>query len=203
MDKTQSKPNRFTRKKVTLYSFLLLGLVIICVVAWQIFLYVNPQARVDFSVYEPKELPAGFSIKDTSIDIWSNRLWFTSGVGIDSPFPYAVRVTQTFNKNGWSISQERNKGFDYTCPANQALSTCQTQSTKNGQRYTLAVNTYSQPFTTAEEYADFIKGDTHITIRVRTDTSHLMPATEWSDVIDSFMLTSLAGVNAHYYHPGP
>jgi hypothetical protein len=202
MDKTDSKQNRLTRKKITFYSLLLLGAVILCVLIWQLFLYINPQARVDFTVYTPQKLPAGLSIKDTSLDIWSTRLWFTSGVGIDSPFPYSVRITQSMN-SGWSISQEKSKDFNYMCPVNQMLNTCQTQVTKNGQKYTLTVNTYSQPSIQAEEYVDLIKDNTHITIHVSTDTKHLVSTADWSDTIDSFGPTTLSGVKAHYYHPGP
>ena len=205
MDKTnfKSKPNRLTRKKVTFYSLLLLGVVFLCVVVWQSFLYINPQARVDFTVYEPKKLPTGLSIKGTSLDIWSGRLWFAIGVGVDSPFPYAVNIRQDLGKHGSFINQEKDKGFGYTCSANQALSTCQAQSTKNGQQYILTINTYSQPSTQTEEYADFVKNNTHITIRVNTDSGHLVSAADWSDTIDSFAPTTLAGVGVNYYHPGP
>ena len=177
--------------------------IVLACIAWQAFLYINPQARVDFIVYEPKKMPDKLAVQNTSIDIWSNRLWFASGVGVDWPFPYSVHVIKSLSRSDSSISQEKNKDFTYSCPTNLVLSTCQIQSTSAGQQYKLTVDTYSPPSTTAEEYASFTKGNTLITIRIVTDMTHLVSSADWSDSIDSFFPTTLAGVSAHYYHPGP
>jgi len=202
MNEKVSKPRRSVTKRITFYSLLFVAAIILGCVAWQAYLHFNPQARVNFTVYEPKKLPNKLTIQSTSIDVWSNRLWFMSGVGVDWPFPYAVHVTQSLGKNA-AVTQEKSKDFAYSCPTNLALSTCQIQSTKTGQQYKLTVNTYSPPSTTAEEYAKFTKGDTLITVYISTDTNRLVSSTDWSDTIDSFVPASIAGVGAHYYHPGP
>lgn len=203
MNEKVTQPHRSRPKRITFYALILAAAVIIGCVAWQMYLHINPQARVDFTVYEPKKLPGKLTVQNTSIDIWSNRLWFASGVGVDWPFPYSVGVTKSLGQSGSSISQEKNKDSAYSCPTNLVLSTCQIQFTSAGQQYKLTVDTYSPPDTTAEEYASFTKGGTHITIRIVTDTAHLVSSADWSNCIDSFVPTTLTGVSAHYYHPGP
>jgi hypothetical protein len=202
MDTTQPKTRRFTRKQIKRYLFLLIGVILFGIIAWNAFLFIRPQARIDFTVYEPTKLPNGYQLQNNrSINIWRYGFWL--GTPIASPFPYDVNVTQNIGKNDKVMTQKKNKDFSYDCVADDTFHACKTQKTTAGQKYKLEIDTYQPPHKTAEEYAMFAKNNTLITLFVRTDTEHLVSNADWSAIIDSLQPTSLDGTLTNYFYPGP
>lgn len=195
----QGKPHSLS-KKILAYvcGLAALGAII------QIIFYLNPGARVDFQTFEPKKLPDGLSAQVATVEIWSNRIWFTIGIGLDWPVPYKVVVSQNLGRAEAFLVQQKDKGqFDYSCPGDGTLEVCEPQRTKLGQEYVRAVQTFSSPSTLAYEYVTFVKNGTLINMTVKADVSQLTPLEQWNDSIDSFVPAPVGNLKANYFTPGP
>jgi hypothetical protein len=203
VDTTQPKTHRLTRKQIKRYLFLLIGVILFGIIAWNAFLFIRPQARIDFTVYKPAKLPNGYQLQDNRlIQIWHARLWLGIGAYIDSPFPDEVFVSQDLGTHK-AITQEKDPGDAYLCGPEHKYATCKVKKTAAGQQYRLDIDTYSPPDKTAKEYAVFVKGNTQITLHVVASTDHPVSDADWSTIIDSLQPTSIDGTPARYFYPGP
>src|SRR5688572_22904185 len=107
---TGPRKGKVTGKRVLLGIAALLGMAFVGVLSYQIYLYHNPQLKIDYQTYEPTYLPLG--LKTTHREIRAETpnalLWF---------WPPKISTRLYINDHDSSISFSKvDKDYDFTGP---------------------------------------------------------------------------------------
>lgn len=178
-------------KKLTFKNCLIL--VVFSLVSYQVYLFLNPYAYVNFVVYQPKDA----WMTDKVIYFYNNLStytvplpWLDGGLRM---FPNSTTTTYTTTVlgNNIDVGESKNDNFNFSCDnINLKLESCEIKTAKDGQEYIMS----------GTGTITFIKGDT--LMRAFSADVGAIGAAEsiestWSDVVDSFEPVQRSDV--HYF----
>jgi hypothetical protein len=186
---------------VVLGTPLLIGLI------YLLYMYYNPQLRIDFKEFKPTTLPAGVSITGEELGVWTAHplLWFA---------PYGIVVELHLNGEGSYISETKHTskyGGTYSCSRPAIDEVCSNSRTPKGQDYTLLLTSSPLDPTKSSSPQDplsseriiFVKDDTYINIELSRPDHIAIPDTDIQTMIDSLTPTHFTHLQIKRYHPGP
>ena len=200
-EKTSVKKWIFRIVLVVLGTPLLIGFL------YLLYMYYNPQLRIDFKEFKPTTLPAGTAITSEELEVWTAHplLWFA---------PYGITVNMRLNNKGYfyiAESKDNGKYIDYSCGAGYVDTKCAELKTPGAQDYhqTLFYNPtdlQKTPLTydklTSQEIV-FIKDGTRVVMNLQVKDNKQIPDTDIQTMIDSFAPTHFTNLQIKRYHPGP
>jgi hypothetical protein len=179
-------------------GLLILALIVGCGLYIYIFTHTS---SVNFKEYEPTHLPAGLNIKNRNLEIWDET---RSG---DQSFPHwnkvlRLDVNQNISIGEWRYSPQDSINFSCNGPENNVEgSTCSTQTSPKGQKYTFTVFSYGNSSQKGQDIW-LVKGNTSIHIS-NLETDKIYPSVEWGEVIDSLRQVHYKSLEITHFSPGP
>lgn len=159
--------------------------------------YNNRSSAVGFDQYEPTKLPGGLTIDRRVIEVWQNK---TNPLA-----PNKLLRIHTSDKD-FTIGEEKyKKDFTYGCDLPALNETCQINTTRNGQAYTLktATNYIDSKYITISQDVYLRQGNTHVWINVTGNPAKTYTEEEWNTMIDSLQRTKYKQLPVEHYVPGP
>jgi hypothetical protein len=184
-----------------------IAVVGIAVAAWlivSVFLYYNPQLRVDYQTYMPARVADGLHLtNEKRFEVWAPSSW----LGL---FPNYTGIHVALSREGSSISESKvGPAINYYLGCSPTNVKCFSRTTSKSQKYDLTL-TYGpsesgQYDKLSSQTASFQKGNTWISIDISKDSTQTpISDQDWSDMIDSFVPAKLDGsYKVYHMYPGP
>jgi hypothetical protein len=170
--------------------------IILFIIVWQVYLLLNPHARIRFTTYKP----AGESITDVQEVMYSSPIIG----GINNFVTPKVSVRYTLSSTRLDVFQEKSAQAEPDC-ADYSGQTCEVRTTPAGQKYVLAAaqdggpkDAQGQP--KVDQAVEFFKGNTRIYISPRGPFSQ--GTDKWDKLIDSFQSAKISPLPASWEQPG-
>jgi|GEM_PF-6863906 len=202
MAKTAKKS--WTKKRIIFWALLgIIALPLLAMLSYHVYLYFNPQLRVDFQTFKPSYLPQGMSVQSEELEVRlpHQLLWFApSSVGID------------FVLNGGYISQTKAEqpqiplckyvDFDKKCTMHKSQKFEYAQYLDYDATYRSDTKeTIYGEF--REQSIVFYRDNTSIEIRFNRKGKDPISDQEIAKMVDSFEPATLTNLTVKRRYPGP
>lgn len=173
-----------------------IGAVIIGFILYQLYFYVNPHARLNFTVFKPGQL----STQQDTLVIYTPAIRVL-GATIDTIIAPTVRVEYTLSSKNIRVLQEKNKNRVKDC-SQELAPNCILKITPKGQRYLIVTeNTFADPAHQPQRATLLMKG-TFITLVPASAQNTPLSEADWNELIDSLEQVDFNDAPVQRLHPG-
>jgi hypothetical protein len=196
-------------KRFALYALWALVILVALLAVYRVYLYVYPQAQVNFTQLKPTYFPAGTEISKVVLEVESVKTPIF-GIPVDfalisSDVGIAVEL-----KNGL-VFMRKDTGFAYDACRQMAGVTCAIKQTPNGQKYEysaeLGASSEGQEPVVYDkivgERVAFVQNGTFVGASFIYKNAQPLSEAEWGKYIDSFKSANYEPSAVRRYHPGP